>query len=227
MMRQAFIVPILLTVALPMRITAQGATACSAEQDRQTSFKLPSGEYNNFIGGGIVVRCPDKKITLRADSAELYGDERRIFFVGHVHYNEPRLDLFSDNLTYFQTDERVIASGNVDARLPTGSTLRGPQADYRRAVPRVRPRAQTLATGRPTVTPTPCSWTATASSTEAAWWRSHAQRPSPGATRRSSIPGRRRCSSVASRWYKEREVVPSSSSASASISSRASESSNA
>ena len=130
---------------------AAQTTACNSEQERQVSIKLPSGEYNNFIGGGIVVRCPAKKITLRADSAEIYGDEHRIFFVGHVHYVEPRLEMSSDFLTYYQLEERILAAGNVDGKLPTGSTLRGPQVDYRRVAPRVRTRAQTLAIGRPTV----------------------------------------------------------------------------
>src|SRR4051812_15180224 len=137
--------------ATAAKATAQ-TTACNSEQDRQVSIKLPSGEYNNFIGGGIVVRCPAKKITLKADSAEIYGDEHRIYFVGRVHYVEPRLELSSDFLTYYQLEERIVALGNVDGRLPTGSTLRGPQVDYKRVAPRVRVRAQTLVTGRPTVT---------------------------------------------------------------------------
>jgi len=136
--------------ATAAKATAQ-TTACNSEQDRQVSIKLPSGEYNNFIGGGIIVRCPAKQITLRADSAEIYGDEHRIFFVGHVRYSEPRLQMSSDFLTYYQLEERILAAGNVDGKLPTGSTLRGPQVDYRRVAPRVRTRAQTLATGRPTV----------------------------------------------------------------------------
>src|SRR5205085_3757953 len=37
-------------------------------------------------------------------------------------------------------------------KLPSGSTLVGPLVDYKRAVPRIRTRPQTLATGRPTVT---------------------------------------------------------------------------
>jgi lipopolysaccharide export system protein LptA len=137
-------------IATAPKAAAQ-TTACNSEQERQVSIKLPSGEYNNFIGGGIVVRCPAKRITLRADSAEIYGDEHRIFFVGHVHYVEPRLEMSSDFLTYYQLEERILAAGNVDGRLPTGSKLRGPQVDYRRVAPRVRTRAQTLATGRPTV----------------------------------------------------------------------------
>jgi lipopolysaccharide export system protein LptA len=114
--------------------------------------KLPSGEYNNFIGGGIVLRCPAKKITLKADSAEIFGDEKRIFLVGKVDYQEPRFALTSDYLTYYTGEERVVATGHVNGRLPTGSTLQGPQADYRRAIPRTRPRAQLSATARPIVT---------------------------------------------------------------------------
>lgn len=131
---------------------AQAPTACSSAQERQVNIKLPSGEYNFFLGGGITIRCPSRQLVLRADSAEIYGDEHRTFFIGHVNYVEPRFELTSDFLTYFQMDERVVASGNVYAKLPTGSSLRGPLVDYRRVAPRIRTRAQTLATGRPTVT---------------------------------------------------------------------------
>ena len=68
---------------------------------------------------------------------EAYGDEVRLYFVGHVDYVEPRLSLKSDFLTYFQRDERLLAIQNVDARLPSGSRLRGPQVEFFRAVPRV------------------------------------------------------------------------------------------
>ena len=140
--------------AVPRAVTGQ-ATRCESsnpESTSQTTVKLPSGEYNTFLGKGLVVRCPSKGIVLKADSAEIYGDERRIFLVGHVHYNESRLDLVSDFLTYYEAEERILAAGNVNGKLPTGSTLVGPQVDYRRVAPRVRTRAQTLATGRPTVT---------------------------------------------------------------------------
>jgi lipopolysaccharide export system protein LptA len=126
-------------------------TSCNSVQQRQVNIKLPSGEYNNFLGGPVTIRCPSKDITLTADSAEIYGDEHRVYFVGHVHYLEPRLELHSDYLTYFQLEERILAAGNVDAQLPSGSRLKGPQVDYRRVAPRIRTRAQALATGRPTV----------------------------------------------------------------------------
>ncbi|MFN2565178.1 MAG: hypothetical protein ABR499_09250, partial [Gemmatimonadaceae bacterium] len=137
----------------PARAT-QG-TACNfvGPADRPAlAIRLPSGEHNVFTGGGVVVRCPARRITLRADSLELYGDERRIYLVGNVDYDEPRLALTSDYLTYYVPDERVVATGRVNARLPSGSRLVGPQAEYRRASPNVRTVSEMTATGRPSVT---------------------------------------------------------------------------
>jgi lipopolysaccharide export system protein LptA len=141
---------------LPVALHGQEPTRCNVIPTptriaRTTGVQLPSKEYNTFIGGGLLIKCPSRGITLMADSAELYGDEKRNFLIGHVNYDEPRIALTSDFLTYYTGEERIVASGNVHGRLPSGSTLTGPQVDYRRAVPRIRTRPQTLATGRPTV----------------------------------------------------------------------------
>jgi lipopolysaccharide export system protein LptA len=119
---------------------------------RQTSVKLPSGEYNNFFGAGVFVRCPAKSLTLRSDSLESYGDEGRIYLLGSVRYDDPKLALTSDYLTYYRRDERIVANGNVNTRLPNGSTLKGPVAEYLRAIPGTRPVPRLLATGRPAIT---------------------------------------------------------------------------
>ncbi len=116
----------------------------------QRNVQLPSGQYNSFMGGGVLVRCPTSDLTLRADSLESYGDEGRVFMLGHVRYEEPRLTLTSDFLTYHQRDERIVANGDVDARLPSGSTMRGPYAEYYRAIPSSRPATRLYADGRPT-----------------------------------------------------------------------------
>jgi lipopolysaccharide export system protein LptA len=153
-MRRALLGGSLAIIALATAGRAQDRTRCTmvpTQNTRTSSVQLPSKEYNTFIGGGLIVRCPSRQITLKADSAELYGDEKRDFLVGHVNYDEPRLTLTSDFLTYFTAEERIVAAGNVHGRLPSGSTLTGPQVDYRRAVPRIRTRPQTLAVGRPTV----------------------------------------------------------------------------
>ena len=154
-MRRFFAAAVVAIATLSSTTHAQDRTRCTMEPQpntRTNGVQLPSKEYNYFIGGGLVVLCPSRGITLKADSAELYGDEKRDFLVGHVSYEEPRLNLTSDFLTYFTGEERIVAAGNVHGRLPSGSTLVGPQVDYKRAVPRIRTRPQTLATGRPTVT---------------------------------------------------------------------------
>src|SRR5688500_8332734 len=138
-------------VALPLG--AQEGTQCSFESNHPvTVLTQPSGQRNAFTGGGVVVRCPERQIVLRADSMELYGEERRFFLVGNVDYAEPRLKLTSDQLTYFVPDERVLAVGRVNTTLPSGSRLVGPQAEYRRVAPRVRTVSAMTATGRPSVT---------------------------------------------------------------------------
>ena len=115
------------------------------------SFQLPSKQYNYFLGRGVVARCPKQGIVLRSDSLEIYGDEGRSFFIGHVDYSEPRLKLKSDQLTYFQRDERILAVNNVNAVLPSGSSMKGPSLEFFRPIPKIRPKQQGIAVGRPTM----------------------------------------------------------------------------
>lgn len=115
------------------------------------SYKLPSGQRNNFLGGNVVARCPAQGLVLRSDSLEAYGDDGRIVFIGHVDYREPRLKLRSDYLTYFQREERILATQNVVATLPSGTTLTGPQVEFFRAIAGVRPQQSATAIGRPTI----------------------------------------------------------------------------
>jgi hypothetical protein len=129
---------------------AAQSTRCELEQQPTTTLATDSASGAIFVGGKVLIRCPGRGITLRGDSAERYPDHD--FMIGHVIYDEPRFHVTSDYLNYFPADEKVIAVGNVNARLPTGSTLVGPIAEYRRGVPRVRPRAQMLARARPTIT---------------------------------------------------------------------------
>ena len=114
------------------------------------AVKLPSGQRNIYVGGNVVARCPAQRLVLKSDSLEYYGDEGRAYFIGRVDYSEPRLTLKSDFLTYFQREERILAASNVDAQLPSGSNLRGPQLEFWRSIPRVREQHAT-AVGRPTI----------------------------------------------------------------------------
>ena len=114
-----------------------------------TKMTSATGASTVFAGGGVNVDCPSKKITLKSDSAEIYENDR-VYLIGNVRYDEPRVHMDSDFLTYFLREERIFAYSNVRGRLPTGSTMKGPQAEYLRAVPRVRTRARMTAIGRPT-----------------------------------------------------------------------------
>lgn len=157
MRRVAGVVALFAAFAAPAASAQEASCSLVPKPSTQVvRYRLPSGEANTFMGGGsITMRCPSRGITLIADSVEQYGDERRIFMLGNVRYREPRLSVSSDYLTYFLGDERVVAAGSVVATMPSGSTLRGPQAEYRRAVPRVRDVSELYSTGRPTVTIVP------------------------------------------------------------------------
>lgn len=146
----------MLVAALPL--AAQSRERCVLDQKESTQLvrtQTPGGQGNVTVWGGVTIRCPSKEIVLRSDSLESYGDDGRLLLFGHVRYNEPRLSLTSDFLTYDQRDERVFAHGNVDAKLPNGSTLKGPAAEYFRAVPGVRSVSRINATSRPTITIAP------------------------------------------------------------------------
>ena len=138
---------------LPVVAQGQGTQRCSWDTPgAQRVVEVAPGVRNTYLGGRVVMRCPDRGIRIDADSVESYEGEGRVYLIGNVKYSEPRLSVDSDYLTYFQRDERVIANGNVFARLPNGSTLRGPVAEYLRATPATRPVARLHATGRPTIT---------------------------------------------------------------------------
>ena len=152
-----------LVFALSLSGVAAGAQAPAAPSGRcqfqfdntpntsLTTIQLPSKQYNSYLGSGVVARCPKQKLVLRSDSLEVYGDEGRYYFIGHVDYNEARLKLKSDFLTYFQRDERILASINVDATLPSGTKLKGPSLEFFRAIPKIRPQQKGVAVGRPTI----------------------------------------------------------------------------
>jgi hypothetical protein len=153
---QAVNVRALLTLSglvVPLWAGAQDRTRCDLigrDETHANVVTTPTGQRNTFFGGGVRIRCPSKDLTLTSDSLESYGDGGKIYLVGSVHYTEPRLTLTSDFLTYYQLDDRALASGSVDARLPNGSTMKGPLAEYFRAGAN-RPLARLYATLRPTV----------------------------------------------------------------------------
>ena len=118
---------------------------------RVTSVKQASGQFNSWIGGGVIARCPAQNMTLSADSAEYFGDRRLLHLIGNVHYVEPRLTLDSRLANYFMAEERLEAQGNVHAVLPSGTTMDGPRMEYYRVAPGIRDMSTMIAPGRPTI----------------------------------------------------------------------------
>jgi lipopolysaccharide export system protein LptA len=114
-----------------------------------TTASSPNGPRNVFVGGRVLARCISQDVRLLADSAEWYQQAQVLYLIGNVKYNEPRARVSSDQMTYFQADERLLATGRVEATLPSGSIMRGPQATYYRAVRGVRPAARLEAVQRP------------------------------------------------------------------------------
>lgn len=141
-----------LLIAAVSSINAQSLTRCELDAPGGVSSELVGSVEVRRGGGGIIVNCRARNIRLQADSGEMFGDDR-VELYGKVHYDEPtRIDLRSDRLTYLMREEQVIVKGHVIARLPSGSTLVGPEATYLRAVPRVRSIEELSATQSPTVT---------------------------------------------------------------------------
>lgn len=143
----------------PRRSEANPASRCGAvnfsESPPTARVQILSdgaGNYVNYVGGGTFARCEQTNSTLQADSAEYYQSAGLLVLVGNVRYAEPsRARLTSDRLTYYLREERVVPEGNVVATLPSGTTFRGPSAEYLRNVPPIRTFSRLTATGRPTV----------------------------------------------------------------------------
>jgi hypothetical protein len=127
---------------------AQTPTTCGGEWSRSTSDSSIVGR-TTFLGGPVTLRCPSRGITMHGDSAEQYPD--RYIMIGHAVFDDPRLHATSQFMTYYPADEKIIAVGDVHARLPSGSTLVGPIATWLRATPK-RPRQDLTAVSRPTIT---------------------------------------------------------------------------
>jgi hypothetical protein len=115
---------------------------------RLTSVMTASRRYNSFIGGGVFGRCQGQDVTIKSDSAEFYEDANVLYLLGAVRYREPRANLDARRLTYYLTDERLFAEGDVFVTLPSGTTMRGPVMEYFRAVPAIRKEPRMVANQR-------------------------------------------------------------------------------
>ena len=119
---------------------------------RVSGGQQPDGTFIDYAGGGIIVLCRTEGIRLVADSAEYHRGSEIVYLFGRVRYTEGSTSVAARRITYWKRDERILAEGDVVARLDNGTTMTGPRADYLRAEPALRPRAQLRATERPNIT---------------------------------------------------------------------------
>lgn len=148
-------VAVLALTAGTARAQTPAGGPCSLEFENTPTTRVQyvrqsTGEYNSYVGGGVIARCAGQPVVLRSDSAEYYAGRNVLFLLGSVRYEEPRATVSSRRMTYLRAEERLIAEGDVVATLPTGTTMRGPVAEYFRQT-QSRVRAQLIATGRPRV----------------------------------------------------------------------------
>jgi lipopolysaccharide export system protein LptA len=156
-MRRAF------SLALAALAFASAATTAAAQANNTCSLVSQRGNWtsvgdpkNRVISaqGPLLVRCANGE-ELRADSAVIYAAQNEVQLFRQVDYQDPTRSLTSDNATYNSQTGRLYATGNVVfTDKQKGSTLRGPELEYFRAMPG-RPEAQSTATQRPHVTVVP------------------------------------------------------------------------
>ena len=118
---------------------------------RVTLIKQPDESYISYASGGVVMLCRAQGIRLVADSAEYHQAAEIVYLFGRVRYTEANTSVDANRITYWKRDERILAEGDVIARLENGTRMTGPRADYLRAVPALRARAQLRATERPRI----------------------------------------------------------------------------
>lgn len=110
-----------------------------------------SGKRTTYFGAGVIAVCRGQDLRITADSAESYEQNGLHFLIGNVKYREERASLDADRLTYFQSDERLVAEGNVLVVMKDSSSMVGPRAEYFRAVRPLRNVSRIVSTGRPTL----------------------------------------------------------------------------
>lgn len=133
-----------------------GARPCIPEFTSPTGVPstitlLPSGNRNVYQGGGVLYRCQGQNVEIVADSLEAYGDLRSVVLIGNVRYRDDDVTVASQQMTWNELEQWLLAQGDVRAVSKDGSTMNGPFAEYYRAIPVTRPVQRLRAVGRPTL----------------------------------------------------------------------------
>ena len=100
------------------------------------------------VTGPLLVRC-EGGAELRAQNGVVNRNTDEVVLTGNVFFQDPQRRLTADRATYSAGIGRLYATGNVVfSDLEQGTTLRGPELEYFRAM-QSRPQAQVNAGQRP------------------------------------------------------------------------------
>ena len=120
-----------------------------SDSTRSVSRQVAPGQYITHWSGGLQWTCGASRMV--ADSAVKYDVDRRLEAIGSVRYRDSLRTLTADTLTYWQDEDRLVATGEVHlVRLTSRSELRGPRVEFFR--PGGSGPQRTVATGRPHLT---------------------------------------------------------------------------
>jgi hypothetical protein len=151
-MKRLALIPLAL-LALFAQAPGAAAQANVCELVYARAFSAVGAEGNRVVNaqGPLLVRCNNGE-ELRSDSAVVYQSQNEVHLFRQVDYQDPGRALTSDNAVYNSSTGRLYATGNVVfTDKQQGSTLRGPELEYFRAMAG-RPQSQATATQRPHVT---------------------------------------------------------------------------
>ena len=164
-----------LLLGVPLALVAQDEKPCALAftgvvrggvvTTHMTALTTGSGGRNTFIGGGVDATCEGQGNRLLADSAEHYAERGELILIARVRYSEPRMTMQSNRMIYYSTEDRLLATGNVRGRSSSGTRFEGPQMEYFRAKPGVRPVPWWRAPGRPFVRMSPTATGSTGGTT--------------------------------------------------------------
>ncbi len=153
MKRLLLAIALFLPCALPTGAAAQAGT-CTLVENRLLNRQDMGGFAIIAVSGPLRVEC-EGGTTLRADSAMVFEASNEVQLFGRVDYRDPTRTLTSSYATYSSVTGRLYATGNVVfTDVARGSTLRGPELEYFRAMAG-RPQAQVIAGQRPHLTVVP------------------------------------------------------------------------
>ena len=153
-MRTILALALCLAAAPALAQQQPAGSTCNVQIDssRRSNFRLNGQVYDTWAGGGVWAHCAEQPTKMYSDSVAYFPEQDLLYLIGRVHFRDSVSLLDADRVTYYLSQERLYAEGNVFTKnLHTGSDLRGPNLDYYRVSPPLRDTALILANQRPTI----------------------------------------------------------------------------